>query len=114
MLLLIHLRLKPVPAVDRHPKRRRFTRIEFRYRYSAEMENSLPERLIGVEGYTWTARWDSQNGGRVEDCVAGEIWKVFDLTSAAGDVSESVEEVPEGSSVCNRMIYSASDEDTVL
>jgi len=46
--------------------------------------------------------------------VAGEIWKVFDLTSTASDVSKGVEEVPEGSSVSNGMIHGTSDEDTVV
>jgi len=78
------------------------------------MKNSLPERLIGVEGYTGTTGRDRENGGGVEDGVSGEIRKVFDLASAASGVSEGVEEVPEGSSICNGMINGDSDEDAVV
>lgn len=76
----------------------------------AEVENSLPERLVGIEGQLRAAFGYSQDGGRVENGVAGEIRRPRYLLHALTDLGEGIEEVPEGSTVGDGVIHGASYE----
>lgn len=77
------------------------------------MEYSLSQRLVAGKCRRRTAVREPEHRRRVKNGVPVKVRRVGDFLGAFGDVGESIEKVPERSSVSNGVIDGDADEESV-